>query len=155
MIGARSVLPRSRPRPNGTARPQLTSLVDMMVILLVFLLKSFSVEGQLVTPSPDLHLPESTAQAPVELALSLEVATGGIVLDGRRVADLPGVAANDSLLVAPLAAALRDLAPDGDGQALTIQCDRRVDFAVLKRVLFTCDQTGHDDLSLLVLREGS
>ncbi len=152
MIAARNALPRSRPKTNGIARPQLTSLVDMMVILLVFLLKSFSVEGQLVTPSPDLHLPESAATTPVESALSLEVTTGGIVLDGRHVADLP-TASTDSLLIAPLASALRDLGPGGEGQALSIQCDRRVDFAVLKRVLFTCDRTGHDDLSLLVIRE--
>ena len=158
MIGSRSVLPRPRPRTNGVARPQLTSLVDMMVILLVFLLKSFSVEGQLVTPSADLHLPESSSERLVEPALSLEITTGGLLLDGLWVADLPAANA-DSLIVAPLHAALRNLAPTGAdstaSRALSIQCDRGVDFAVLKRVLFTCDQAAYDDLSLLVLREDS
>ena len=153
MIASRSVPPRPRPQTDGTARPQLTSLVDMMVILLVFLLKSFSVEGQLITPSPDLQLPESAATAPMEPALSLEVAMGGIILDGRRVADLPGPAAVESLVIAPLEAALRGLPTGAAGQPITIQCDRRVDFAVLKRVLATCDRAGHDDLSLLVMRE--
>jgi len=39
---------------NGVAKPQLTSLVDMLTILLVFLLKSFSVEGYLVSAATDL-----------------------------------------------------------------------------------------------------
>jgi len=149
MTAARSVLPRPRPRPGGLARPQLTSLVDMMVILLVFLLKSFSVEGQLVTPAPDLQLPESSAETPAQAMASLEITTGGLLLDGRPVAALPGAAHGDSLLVTPLAGELAALA----GRPLAIKCDRRVDFAVLKRVLFTCDQAGCRDLSLLVLRE--
>ena len=158
MMRAGSILPRRRPQPNGTARPQLTSLVDMMVILLVFLLKSFSVEGQLVTPSSDLRLPESSARTPVAATLSLEVTTTGINLDGRRVASLPSTATGDSLAIAPLQAALVGLGGHGAGTdlpPLAIQCDRRLDFAVLKRVLYTCNQAGCADLSLLVLREGS
>jgi hypothetical protein len=42
---------------DGTFRPQLTSLIDVMTILLVFLIKSFSVDGNLITPSDDLILP--------------------------------------------------------------------------------------------------
>ena len=75
----------SRPRPadgdlGSAPRPQLTSLVDLMVILLVFLLKSFSVEGQLVTPATDLQLPTSQVREVARPALSVEVTTAGIRL---------------------------------------------------------------------------
>lgn len=148
-----SILPRPRKATNGHARPQLTSLVDMMVILLVFLLKSFSVEGQLVTTASDLELPRSTAVTAAEPELSLEVTTTGINLDGARVAGFPASAAMDSLVIAPLFDALVDLAMGDETQPITIQCDRRIDFAVLKRVLFTCNQAEYDNLSLLVLQE--
>lgn len=154
MSGGRRVFGR-RPGPShGQARPQLTSLVDMMVILLVFLLQTFSVQGQLVTPSRNLRLPPSSATAPAEPMRTVTVTTGGLGVDGRQVATLAAIAAEpDSLLIAPLAVALRD-APGGAGP-VTVQCDRRLDFALLKRVLYTCNQAGYVGLSLLVLREDS
>jgi len=157
MIGAAAFAGQRRPEPQGAPRPPLTSLGDMMVILVVFLLQSFAVEGQLVVPARDLQLPESTASTAAAPTMSLEVTTSGINLDGVRTAALPGP--DDDLLIAPLAAALRAFAPAGaeatGGRPLTIQCDRRIDFAVLKRVLYTCDQAGRGQLSLLVLREAS
>jgi len=145
----------TRRLPAGEAvRPPLTSLVDMMVILLVFLLKSFSVEGQLVTPAADLQLPSSTCDVTAELALGVEVSTTGINLDGVPVAMLPDVAAAGMSLVIPeLESALRDARTPGTVGRANVQCDHRVDFAVLKRVLATCSAAGYDDLSLLVQRE--
>jgi len=145
--------------PVRHGSPQLTSLVDMMVILLVFLLKSFSVEGQLVTPAADLQLPHSSARGVVEPALSIEITTSGIHLAGQPVVDLVSVN-GDSLLVTELYAELLGLAatvgPDGfPTRPVTIQCDRRVDFRILKRVLFTCNQAELENLSLLVMRDSS
>jgi len=145
----------ARRLPAGEAvRPPLTSLVDMMVILLVFLLKSFSVEGQLVTPAADLQLPSSTCDVAAEVALGVEVSLSGITLDGVPVASLPAVAdAGASLVIPELEAALRDIRMPGPIGRANVQCDHRVDFALLKRVLATCNAAGYDDLSLLVQRE--
>ena len=46
---------------------QLTSLIDIMTILLVFLLKSYSAEGEIFTPSKGLVLPQSTAKKSPEI----------------------------------------------------------------------------------------
>lgn len=158
MMASRSILPGPVRRPDGdTTRPPLTSLVDMMVILLVFLLKSFSVEGQLVTPAADLQLPPSSVRESADTALSVEVTTSGINLDGVRVAPLPATDA-DSFIIGGLHTALAELAPtgaDSNGRSANVQCDRRVDFAVLKQVLATCSAAGYDDLALLVIQEGS
>ena len=56
------LLPNKDEKENGSFRPQLTSLIDVMTILLVFLIKSFSVEGNLITPSADLVLPVSESK---------------------------------------------------------------------------------------------
>lgn len=145
----------ARRLPAGEAvRPPLTSLVDMMVILLVFLLKSFSVESQLVTPAADLQLPSSTCDVAAEVALGVEVSMSGITLDGTPVALLPEVTgAGTSLVIPALESALRDARVTGTAGRANVQCDHRVDFAVLKRVLATCSAAGYDDLALLVQRE--
>lgn len=148
----RNLLAAPRRLPAGEAvRPPLTSLVDMMVILLVFLLKSFSVDGQLVTPAADLQLPSSSCEVVAEPALGVEVTMAGINLEGVPVASLSDDAS--SLLIPELEAALRDARGASTARQANVQCDRRVDFAVLKRVLATCSAAGYDDLSLLVQRE--
>ncbi len=158
MNAARSLVGGRRRQPtDDTTRPPLTSLVDMMVILLVFLLKSFSVEGQLVTPASDLRLPTSTTREAAEPALSVEVTTSGINVDGVPVATTPAMASDAGLIIPGLLDTLTALAPRGAAAAplrANVQCDRRVDFAVLKRVLATCSEAGYDDLALLVIQEG-
>lgn len=154
MIATRNLLAAPRRLSAGEAvRPPLTSLVDMMVILLVFLLKSFSVDGQLVTPAADLQLPPSSCEVVAEPALGVEVTLAGINLEGEPVASLP--AGEDSLLIPELEAALRNARGASVARRANVQCDRRVDFAVLKRVLATCSAAGYDDLSLLVQQEAS
>ena len=44
----------------GKVRVNLTSMMDMFTIILVFLLKTYSTEGMLIHPSDSLTLPTST-----------------------------------------------------------------------------------------------
>ena len=94
---------------------------------------------------------------PTGPAVRLEITTSAVRVDGRPVTDLASLAGGDP---AREAAALADLraaltAADPVPAAISIHCDRRLDFRLLKRVLRTCHEAGGDDLSLLVLREES
>ncbi len=146
------------PMPAGIAKPQLTSLIDALTILLVFLLKSFSVEGQLLTPATDLELPASSSRERPAPTVNVEVSTAAISIDGQPVAALPAVAASNSLRIPALHARLVDIVrreSTREGPVeVTILCDRTVDFAVLKKVMATCAQADCSDFSLLVLQEG-
>ena len=98
-----SILPPSGRQGNdGTFRPQLTSLVDVMTILLVFLIKSFSVEGNLVTPSTDLRLAVSTSEKPPRPRCTVEITRGAVMAEGQVLTTLEEVASSDSLLIPPL-----------------------------------------------------
>ncbi|MCK5350984.1 biopolymer transporter ExbD, partial [bacterium] len=44
----------------------ITSMLDMFTILIIFLLKSYSAEGIILTIPADLHLPQSTTQSAPE-----------------------------------------------------------------------------------------
>ncbi len=158
MRPTRSILRRSAEIVNEAPRPQLTSMVDMMTILLVFLLKSFSVEGNLATAAPNLELAESTSKDRAVPMLNLVLSQDGVSVDGVEVVDLEEFVSSDSLLVPRLHETLRGIAnatgmEDQDNEVL-IQCDRRLDFRVVKKVMFTCAQAGYSDFSLLVAREG-
>ncbi len=144
-------------RPASVAKPQLTSLIDVLTILLVFLLKSFSVEGELVTISPDLRLPESTSRETPVPTVSVEIATHSINVDGAPVASTSGLVGADSLMIRALYDHLLDLSritdTVGEPHEVTIHCDKAMDFGVIKRVMYTCSQADYADFSLLVLQE--
>lgn len=66
----------------------ITSMMDMMTIILVFLLKSFSATEVTVTPSSNLKLPMSTAEVQPSVALNVVVAKDGLVVDNKRILNL-------------------------------------------------------------------
>lgn len=70
----------------------ITSMMDMMTIILVFLLKSYSAQDISVAPSEDLQLPVSSTQAPPEVAVNLVVSKSQIFVDGKPVVGLEMVA---------------------------------------------------------------
>lgn len=143
-------------RESATTKPQLTSLIDVMTILLVFLLKSFSVEGNLVRPSDDLSLPESRSDQRPQPALNVEITTTGINIDGAPIARITALSQHpDSLFIAPLGTHLQNLLHIQNNNAkehdVIIQCDKRQDFKIVKKVMYTCAKSHYSNFSLLVL----
>ena len=141
-----------RPAAPSVFKPQITSLIDVMTILLVFLMKSFSVEGNLITPSSDLTLPFSTAGETPEPVTSLEITTDALIAQGERITSLAAGTENDSLELPPLSEWLARR--KGGSREIMLQADRRIPFSVIKRVLFTCSKSGFDDFTILVQQKG-
>jgi biopolymer transport protein ExbD len=140
---------------TGTFRPQLTSLVDVMAIILVFLIKTFSTEGNIVTPSSDLKLPVSTSVKKPSPHWSIEIARNAVMSEGAFVASTGTYAKQDSLLIPALLKWLeekRRLRGDTSSQAL-IQCDREVPYSIVKKVMYTCSKAKFTDFSVLVIQE--
>lgn len=142
---------------DGTFRPQLTSLIDVMTILLVFLIKSFSVEGNLITPSVDLVLPISTSKKPPRPVPSIEITKNAVISEGEVIANLRDFAKNDSLLIQNLydwmiieKSKIKDFKISRE---ILIQSDKEIEFNIVKRVMFTCSKAGFSDFSVLVLEE--
>jgi biopolymer transport protein ExbD len=152
-----SITKNSGKKPQKTAMPPLTSLVDMMTILLVFLLQSFSSEGQLVTPSKDLALAASTAKKAPKPALMLEVTQTAVLVDGRAIVTLDEVDQTEGLDIKKLHDALVELAELSDKaeKEVVIQCDKNTDFRYLKKIMGTCARASWTEFSLLVVQKGS
>jgi biopolymer transport protein ExbD len=144
-----SIVPRHRGGKEAIV-PQLTSLIDVMTILLVFLMKSFSAEGNLVTPAQDLTLPLSSAQARPRTVTSVMVTDSTVLVDRHMVA-IFGPSTGDSLLVEPLYRHLTST--KGEDDRMMIQADRDLPFERVKRVMYTCSKAGYEDFSVLVIQE--
>ena len=139
----------------STFKPQLTSLVDVMTILLVFLIKSFSAEGNLITPASDLSLPVSTSKIPVHPLNSIKITKEYLLAGDEIIATLSSFAQSDSLIIPQLNAWLtssygQQAVP---AKELMIQSDKEISFEIVKKVMYTCSQAGKTDFTILAVRE--
>ena len=83
-----SILSQGMSAPVASESPpklEMTSLVDMMVILVVFLLMSFSADEQIATSAAGLQLPASSSNSSVPRGLVVEVGLDNVIVDGRNI----------------------------------------------------------------------
>jgi len=155
------IVPRLRRDRKATFTLRLTSMIDMFTILLVFLLKSYSTETQIMSVSPDLHLPISTAEKPPTTSSVIVVTPDWIILDGKPMLSVQKAIKSDKLLLKNLFEELRakrliakrvsglDARMAFQGK-INIQADRDIPFVVLKKVMYTCGQVGYNNMALAV-----
>lgn len=156
-------------RSQSTFKIQITSMVDMFVILLVFLLKSYSTSPIQINPSKDLRLPQSTSTTePQAEALKLVVSKQGIYVEDKKIISLSAgqlnstdVAANDPRFIKALFEALDKEAEKSksisklndtvhfEGHIL-MQADRDLPYGLLQKVMYTSSMAGYADLKLAV-----
>lgn len=67
---------------------QITSMADIFMIVLVFLLKSFSTSMVSVSPSAGLTLPQAHAEGVLSEALKIEISERAIQVEGKPVVQL-------------------------------------------------------------------
>jgi len=138
---------------SSTFKPQLTSLVDVMTILLVFLIKSFSAEGNLITTSGDLKLPDSRSQESVRLISSIKITRGTICIDDKVITEIENIERSDSMMISELYSVLSTDKKYTGKNELMIESDRETPFEIIKKVMYTCSQAGKTDFTILALRE--
>ena len=140
----------------------ITSMLDMFTILIIFLLKSYSAEGVILPIPADLHLPDSTTQAQPAPGLIIELSRDVIIVNGTTLPlDLEKVENSDSLIIPELydylsrrvkqyeeiSSANPDMKFTG---RMVLEGDREVRFRLLKKILYTSGQAGFINQSLAV-----
>jgi biopolymer transport protein ExbD len=158
-------------RSPSSFKIQITSMVDMFVILLVFLLKTYSTSPVNITPKEGLRIPESTATADPIDVVKLIVSEDGVFVEDKKVMDLEKgrvpaaqVDRQDPSFLRPLFDALDERAKlaksiskvndsfEFDGKAL-MQADRSLPYAVLQKVMYTSMMAGYADVKLAVAQK--
>ena len=133
----------------------ITSMMDMMTIILVFMIKNLDAEGQLLTQAENLILPISVSKKqPTEVSLTVVIDKEFVVVDNKKIVATDEVFKQEDLCVAPVLAELherrkaeRDAAlasnQPGDGAGnVVVQIDKNIPYDVMYKVMATCGIAG-------------
>ena len=136
----------------------LTSMIDYLVITVVFLLSNFGSQQQ-VQSTADLEIPEVAHADTLRSAPIVSISDQSVLLDGQRIATPAEVrTATDRIdrLFERLEQARREypvLHPDRQFEGdIVFQIDRRVDWQVIKNVARTCAAAGFVRLNFAVVK---
>lgn len=145
----------------------VTPLVDMFVILVLFLIANFSASGELLSMSKDIQLPEAAHTEELTLAPVVQVSQSEVVVSGQTIGRVEDLAREDYLNIPPLEEKLREMKKQfedlhnqaGDQGAfkgdVNIQADKQVQFRIIKKVMFSCASAGYGNISFATMAAGS
>jgi len=151
---------------------RITSLMDAMVIILIFLLKSYASDPVNIQQSDVLTLPSSKAMDPLERAVVIAITSQAILVDDVKVVDLRQGAVDPSnkrdgatgFFIEPLYQALQNSMQKAKAmrqrnpQAVTsigmamILGDYRINYRLLSEVLYTAGQAEFNRFKFAVVK---
>jgi biopolymer transport protein ExbD len=141
----------------------LVPFIDFLIVLVVFLLISFSASGELLAQKANLKMPKATNVADLEISPVIAIDPVVVTLDGRRMADTATLAADPKVerieqLIQDLETLKRNwsiLHPQQPfpGQVV-MQADVSIDYRVIKKLMFSAGQAGYANISFAVNRSG-
>jgi len=143
---------RIRDSKNSDVRLNITSMMDMFTIILIFLLKSYSVNTVNITPQENLRLPSSTSETRPSEGLGIAVLKDRILLglsrDGKTIPVL-SVALKKELKKA------RFIAKNNKNYefkgTIIVQADKSIPFKTLKKIMYTTGVAGYTDFRFAVV----
>jgi biopolymer transport protein ExbD len=160
---------RKLAEPETIRELNITPMMDMMTIILVFLLKSFSGSTQLITLDQNLQVPPSRTQLHPKEAVPVTITKRVIIVEGEPVAPVSNGKVDPSLKpegengyrIEPIVAQLTkisnrerrvaELTKDTFASELMIVADRSTPYRLLTEVLYSCGQAGYSNYRLVVL----
>ncbi len=151
-------------KKSGFADLNLTPMVDMFTLLVVFLIQQFAASGEILYMSKDIKLPEAAHSEQIEPVPTVQISSEVIALQGERVAEIDDIGRDEYWNIPALEEKLRDqkkryeFVHQGDGGQfkgdVNIQADRKVPFKVIKRVMYSCAQAGYGNINFAVNQGG-
>ncbi len=141
----------------------VTPLVDMFVILVLFLVANFSATGEILSMSKDVELPEAANTDELKLAPVVLITKELVLASGTPIGRIDDLTREDYLNIPLLEEKLREMKKQfedlhnaaNDTGAFTgdvnIQADKSVKFAIVKRVMFSCASAGYGNIAFATL----
>jgi biopolymer transport protein ExbD len=157
---------KRRKRSDGTVKLNITSMIDMFTLMVVFLLKNYSSQGQLVTPATGLLLPSSSIEKNATEALSVKVSKSTILVESEVVINesmFASIMGQKEFMIDALFKVLKKNYDEAKKSSerfgtefsgkISIQGDVEIPYNILTRVMYTCGQAGFPDMNLVVYRK--
>jgi biopolymer transport protein ExbD len=163
---------RARERAGEIRELNIVAMMDMMTILLVFLLKSYSASSINVSMGADLALPQSTSQLHPQDNITITISTRDVAVNDRQVLAIDGGriparlkegGSADAFYVGAVYDALkrevdkqkyvarynRDAPFTG---RVNVVADKRVPYRTLMEILYTAGQAELGEYKFMVLK---
>ena len=171
-------------KKSGYAGLNLTPMVDMMTIIVIYLLQNFSAEGNIITISEAIQVPKIVTPGKIKrntqvgIAMSPDLKSFALQVEGKPVDPMKDGGENKSPATNPRPA-------NGDADNLVdlvdtlklevekfkkaqeelrsglqfdgeinIQADMDVPFSVLRQVMISCHQAGYGNINFAAIQDG-
>lgn len=162
MKNTRRLKRMARAKKHGSAGLNLTSLMDVFTILVLYLLVNQSAT-EVVEPPKEIKLPDSVVEAKPRSTVMMMVSDTVVLLQGEPVLSMPELLEGKAD-VTPLRDALAKIKENVIGlnteavaksNEVTIMAHRTVPFKVLKTLMSVCTSAGYTKISLAVNQKAS
>jgi biopolymer transport protein ExbD len=154
----------STPKSTGLI---ITSLIDFFSIVVIYLMKSYSSEGSIMTNADNLVLPNSISTVkPKEIHVQIAATSDMVLVDNNPVVPTEDIRKIPQENVNPIIPQLEqklkatkkleeDMVKLGSMNQMegiaTIQIDKNVDFDVLYKIMHTCASVGYLKMNFAVM----
>jgi biopolymer transport protein ExbD len=145
----------------------ITSLIDFFSIVVIYLMKSYSAEGSILTNADNLMLPNSISTVkPKEIHVQIAATSDMILVDNTPVVPTEDVRKisqdNANPVISQLEQKLKATKKTEEDEVrlgrlnqmegvATIQIDKNVDFDVLYKIMNTCASAGYLKMNFAVM----
>ena len=136
---------------SGPALAALQPLVDIMTILLVAILRTWSSQPPLVPVETDFALPLSRAEGEPSLSMAIDVGMEGIYIDGFRAGSSAYWTQADALLIPEVLDALHAAGP----RRVRVRAHKDAPWRLVGKVLSSAQQAGVADVELVAISQAS
>ncbi len=150
---------------NGHAALNITSLMDVMTIILIFLLFSFSSQDQNLRLAKDMELPKSTSEKPFKWAINITLTENELMVEDLSVCRYKNGrfidTKNDPDKIVLLYKQLTDLKSmekyrevdrDASEPVVIFQADKKHKFDTIYKVMKTAAMAGYPNFRFAVLK---
>jgi len=143
---------------------KITSLMDMMTIILVFLLKTFSAQGDLSSTAAHLSLPKSDSKSIPGIIDRVAVGQNTIFYLEEEVMATDEAINSRGFVIKPLKAkmetrvesleeTMRAAGREGEPPKILILADKNHYFSLIKKVVATAANAGYMDITLASIED--
>jgi biopolymer transport protein ExbD len=160
---------KKRKRGESDFYLQITSLIDTLVIILVFMLMTIGSGSVNLEMASNLKLPWSTQGMEIPQGVKLVARTTGIFLDEKMICPLndsvvpSGQTSEDGRKIVTLHQKLSEMARESQKQAaktgvkfegkVLLQADKAVPLKTIKQILYSAARAGYNDFKFAVVRQ--
>ena len=145
----------------------ITSLIDFFSIVVIYLMKSYSAEGSILTNADNLVLPNSVALTkPKDIYLQVAATSDMVLVDNIPVVPTDDIRRIPMSVSDPIVAKLEEKLQASYAQEqqmvrlgalnkiqgnVIIQMDKNLDFDVLFKIMNTCGKVGYNNMNFAVM----